>query len=119
MSTCGRRWLLAGLALAAGAVLGLVGFLAFGADSAEGARRRVPLGADEEAVIQALGRVGEAALGRGTGLDGMESRRVLAWDYDDDLLLVEFDAEGRAVRASVHRWRDSTLWERLRAWLGF
>jgi hypothetical protein len=112
MSTRTRRWLLVVLALAAVAGAGSVGFLALSPDLAEAAWRCVPLGADEDAVIEALGRAGEAAFG------GAESRRVLVWDYGGDLLLVEFNAEGRAARAWVHRWRDSTRRERLRTWLG-
>jgi hypothetical protein len=56
MST--RRWLPAALTLAAVAVvaLGVVGLVAPGEDPLEAARRRVPLGTDEEAVAQAVGR---------------------------------------------------------------
>jgi hypothetical protein len=46
MSTRGRRWLFAVLALAAVAGTGIVGFQAFSEGEWEAARRRVPLGAD-------------------------------------------------------------------------
>src|SRR5262245_836413 len=74
MSTRSRCWLVAGLTLAAAAALGVVALLGFGADELEAARRRVPLGADEEAVAQAVGRpadgrVGLAGAGVSTRLD--------------------------------------------------
>jgi hypothetical protein len=63
MSRHSRRWLLAVLALTALAVLGIVAFLVFAQDSLEAARRRVPLGADEEAVAQAVGRRADGRVG--------------------------------------------------------
>ena len=48
-----------------------------------------------------------------------DPRFVLGWEDGEDQLLVEFDADGRAVKAGVYRWRDPTLWERCRAWLNW
>jgi hypothetical protein len=48
-----------------------------------------------------------------------DPRRVFGWEDGEDQLLVEFDGDGRAVKADVYRWHDPTLWERFRGWLGW
>jgi hypothetical protein len=49
-----------------------------------------------------------------------DPRRVFGWEYGEDQLLVRFDADGRAVKTDVyHQWRDPTIWERLRARMGW
>jgi hypothetical protein len=108
-----RRWLLAGAALAA-----CSGFWALlPPDPLEAARRRVPLGADPEAVEAAVGRPADGVLPATAVAD--DPRRVFIWEDGDDQLLVRFDADGRVVEADVyHHWRPPTIWERLRARLG-
>jgi hypothetical protein len=72
-----RRWLCACLALAV-AVLGVVGFLAWGVDTQVAARRRVPLGADEDAVAAAVGRPADAGvIGRGSRVPERVQRELL------------------------------------------
>jgi hypothetical protein len=115
MSTRRRRWLLAGRALAAGAALGIVGFLAFN-DPLEAARRGVPLGADQAAVEAAVGRPAYC-ISRTVQPD--DGRYVLGWTEGGDMLRVAFDANGRATAAWVDHCGKPTLWERFRAWLGW
>jgi hypothetical protein len=70
---------------------------------------------DETAVVAAMGRPADGALGvMGTGevLDG----RTLYGQYGEDFLFVDVDEDGRAVKATVGYWVRPTLWERLRAW---
>jgi hypothetical protein len=84
-------------------------------DPLEAARRRVPLGADEQAVVAAVGRPADGVsteLGPDAGL----AVRALFWRYGDDILFVDFDKDGRAVSASIHAWRALTLWDRVKAW---
>src|SRR5262249_51398631 len=83
-------------------------------DLLEATRQRVPLGVNED--IVALGRQADAAVSKLSG--GNEwNRRVLSWEYDDDLLLVEFDEDGQAVRARTDHWHDLPPWERIVVWL--
>jgi hypothetical protein len=87
----------------------------------EAARRRVPLGADREAVEAAVGKAADGVIGK-VGRTGEVTRRVLTWEHCYDRLivqlLVEFDEDGRAVKAEVAYWPGPTPWERFRAWLG-
>jgi hypothetical protein len=119
MFTRGRCWLLAGLSLAAVAVvaLGVALFLAFDKGTLEAACRRVPLGADEEAVARAVGRPPDGVIGK-SGRTAEVTRRVACWEDGDTQLLVEFDEDGRAVKAATYHW-EPTRWDRFRAWLGF
>jgi hypothetical protein len=119
MSTRDRRRLLTGLALVAVAVLalGVALCLALGEDPLKAARRRVPLGADEEAVVQAVGRRADGRVGL-AGKTAEVTRFALFWERGDDQLNVAFDEDGRAVKADVYRLTP-TLWERFRAWLGW
>jgi hypothetical protein len=87
MSTRSRRWLFAVLALAAVAGAGIMGFLALTEDEWEAARRRVPLGADREAVEAAVGKAADGVIGqtgrtadltRGMPLRGRRQRRHAA-----------------------------------------
>jgi hypothetical protein len=113
----GRLWLPAGLALAAGAaVLGVAAFLVFAEDEWKAARRRVPLGADREAVESAVGRPADGRVGL-AGKTAEVTRFALYWERGEDQLGVQFDEDGRAVRADVYRW-GPTPWQRFRAWLG-
>jgi hypothetical protein len=122
MSRHSRRWLFAVPALAAVAGVGIVGCLALGEEEWEAARLRVPLGADREAVEAAVGRAADGVIGK-AGPTGESTRCVVFWQrcYDEPVvqLLVEFDEDGRAVSAEVAYWPGPTLWQRLRAWLGF
>jgi hypothetical protein len=117
VSTRGRRWLLAVLALALVAGVGIVAFLVFAEDELEAARRRVPRGADREAVEAAVGRPADGRTARTAFPD--DPRRVLIWLDGKHQLLVEFNADGRAVEAWTYHPRGPTLWERFRAWLGW
>jgi hypothetical protein len=117
MSTRSRRWLFAVLALAVMAGAGFVGFLAFAEDEWKAARRRVPRGADREAAEAAVGRPADHIIGKAGG-SAESSRRMVFWDQGKDQLGVEFDEDGRAVKADVYRW-EPTGWERFRAWLGW
>jgi hypothetical protein len=119
MSTRSRRWLLAGLALADLAVPGVVGLLAWGGDTPEAARRRVPLGADEDAVAAAVGRPHNGGEIYEENQTPERLRRGLFWEYGGDRLYVWFDERGRAVKVGVVYAPDPTLWQRLRAWLGW
>jgi hypothetical protein len=117
MSSRSRCLFRAGLALIVTAVVGVVAIRAMlPQDPLEAARGRVPLGADLEAVEAAVGWPADFS-GRPTAVAD-DPRRVLGWEDGEDQLLVEFDGEGRAVKAGVYRWRDQTLWDRCRAWLG-
>jgi hypothetical protein len=116
-----RRRLLACLALAAAAALaGLLASLP--EDEWEAARRRVPLGADREAVEAAVGKAADGVIGK-VGRTGEVTRTVCFWQrcYDEPFvqLLVEFDEGDRAVSAEVAYWPGPTPWERFRAWLGW
>jgi len=75
--------------------------LAFGDDPLEAARRRVPLGADEDAVAEAMGRPADG-LNHKAGRGGPMAHRVLFWRHGNDTVLVEFDTNGRAVKAWAH-----------------
>jgi hypothetical protein len=115
-----RRWLQAGLALAAVAAvaLGIAACLAFGEDPLEAARRRVPLGADEATVVQAVGRAPDSVMGKPGGT-AQDPPRALFCQFGDEPLFVLFDGGGRAVKADRYSWYTRpTRWERLRAWLG-
>jgi hypothetical protein len=116
MLTRGRCWLVAGQALAAAALLGVVGFLAFGDGPLEAACRRVPLGADEDDVARAVGRPPDGVIGK-SGRTAEVTRRVACWEDGDTQLLVEFDEDGWAVKAGTYHW-EPTRWDRFRAWLG-
>jgi hypothetical protein len=91
MSTRGRRWLLAALALAVVAVvaLGIAACLAFGDGSLEAAGRRVSLGTDEEAVARAVGRPPDG-LNHKPARGSLVDHRVLYWRYGNSHVLVEF-----------------------------
>jgi hypothetical protein len=91
-------------------------FLALTADPLETACRRVSLGADEEAVAQAVGRPAGGRVGP-AGKTADVTRFALFWERGEDQLNVVFDEDGRAVRADVYRW-EPTRWQRFRAWLG-
>jgi hypothetical protein len=80
------------------------------------ARRRVPLGADEETVVRAGGQRPDGRVGL-AGKTAEVTRFALFWERGDDQLNVVFDEDGRAVRAEVYRW-EPTRWDRFRAWLG-
>src|SRR5262245_5542377 len=112
-----RRWLLASLVLAALAACA-GSWVLRPPDPLEAARRRVPLGADMEAVEAVLGQPKYSGLSYTAESD--DGRRLFIWKYGEyNGLHVEFDADGRAVKAGVSRWRDPTLWERCRGWLGW
>jgi hypothetical protein len=111
------HWLLAGLAGAAlAACAGLWALLP--PDPLEAARRRVPLGADQEAVEAAVGRPGTVVYGKVDPTDAA-SHQLAVWEYGDALLRVEFDENGRAVKVDVVSWRDPTPWKRFLTWLGW
>jgi hypothetical protein len=78
----------------------------------ERARRRVPLGADETAVVAAVGRRPDGDFRYG---QGDPKAHTLWWWYGDDILVVRFDEGGKAVQALAVRGKAS-LWGRLRAW---
>ena len=75
----------------------------------------MPLGADPETVEAAGGWPADFSI-RPTAVAD-DPRRVFGWECGEDQRLVEFDGEGRAVKADVYRWRDPTVWERFVAWL--
>jgi hypothetical protein len=77
-------------------------------DPLEALRRRVPLGADEEAVVAAVGRDPDAVIGK-PGRPRAPDLRVLVWFVDGGQLQVELDAEGRSARAAVHRRDGQTF----------
>jgi hypothetical protein len=117
MSKRSRRWLLACLALAA-ALLGVAAYLTLSVDTPEAARRRVPLGADEDTVTAAVGRPHNGGEIYKESRGPEQLRRGLFWEYGEDRLYVWFDEGGRAVKAGVVYAPGPTLWQRLRAWLG-
>jgi hypothetical protein len=90
--------------------------LAVGHDPLEAACRRVPLGGDEEAVAEAVGRPTDGRVGL-AGKTAEVTRFALFWERGDDQLSVEFDEDGGAVKADTYHW-EPTRWERFRAWLG-
>ena len=106
-----RAILVAVLLLAVGGGL----FLLRPDDPVEAARRRVPLGADVEAVVAAVGRPGGAVLGSDAP-DGQSHRRKLCWVYERGMLFVEFNDDGRAVKAEIRDWQPLPFWQRVRAW---
>jgi hypothetical protein len=63
------------LALAAAALLGVVGFLAFDEGALEAARRRVPPGAGREAIEAAVGRAADSLVAKVDRRGGAEARR--------------------------------------------
>jgi hypothetical protein len=67
----------------------------------EALRRRVPLGADEDAVVAAVGRPPAAVFGK-PGRPRAPDRRVMVWFLQSGQLQVELDEEGRSVNAVVH-----------------
>jgi hypothetical protein len=102
--------------------VGIVAFRALAEGEWEAARRRVPLGADREAVEAAVGKAADGVIGK-VGPNGEDTRCVCFWQrcYDEPVvqLLVEFDEDGRAVSAEVVYWPGPTPWERFRARLGW
>jgi hypothetical protein len=117
-----RRWLYAWLALGVtvSAFVGLWALLP--GEPLEAARRRVPLGADREAVEAAVGKAADGVIGK-AGRTGENTRCVAFWQrcYEEPVvqLLVEFDEDGRAVKAEVAYWPGPSLWDRFWAWLGW
>jgi hypothetical protein len=74
-------------------------------------------GADEEAVAAVVGRPAGGAIGK-AGHAAEVTRRVAFWEWGTDQLLVEFDEDGRAVKADVYPG-EPTRWQRFRpAWGG-
>ena len=111
----GKRWLLACLAL----IVVLVGVWALWPQTPlEAVRGRVPLGADESAVVAAVGRNPNAEVGK-PGRPRAPDRRILVWFGDGEHLHVELDEEGRSVSAEVIRVDGRTFWGRVRARLGW
>jgi hypothetical protein len=108
-----RRVLVLVAALLLAALGGLCHFRPW--DPLEAARRRVPMGADEHAVEAAVGRARDGVCGI-EDKNGKLARRGLYWEAGDDYLFVEFDEDGRAVRASVRSFGSEPLLERVRAW---
>jgi hypothetical protein len=100
------------------AVFAVVVFWALPKDPLEAARRRVPLGADREAVEAAVGRTADGAIGK-SGRTAEVTRRVPFWVEGEAQLLVEFDETGRALKVAVCPSGNLTRWGRFRAWLGF
>jgi hypothetical protein len=112
MFTRSRRWLLACVAAAVLAAVGLAagwGLRVY--DPAEAARRRVPLGASAYKVAEALGRDADGAV-RGQDRRGRWVTLARHWDYGSDSLVVDFDRQQRATEAVVVR--GQTLWDRVR-----
>jgi hypothetical protein len=119
MSTRRRRWLLAGLALALAAAAATLLVLALAEDPLEAAHRRVPLGADQEAVEAAVGGPADVVVIVQSEPAGAAVRHRLNWRHRDAALVVELDEDARSVGAVIQRPPSSSLWERVRAWLGF
>jgi hypothetical protein len=89
------------------------GFLLRPADRMEATWRRVQLDMDEEAVIAAVGRPPDSSWGAGEGRPGP----VLVWvDRDLRWLCVQFDANGRVVKAEAGNKDGRTGWDRLVEW---
>jgi hypothetical protein len=116
-----RRRLRACLALAVVAALGGAWCLVPD-DPLEAGRRRVPLGADRDAVEAAVGKAADGVIGK-AGPNGEMTRYECVWQrcYGKAVvqLLVEFDEGDRAVSAEVAYWPGPTPWERFWAWLGW
>ena len=108
-----RTVAIAGLPALLAALGGLCHFRPW--DPLEAARRRVPMGADEPAVEAAVGRARDGVCGV-EDKNGKLTRRGLYWEAGDDYLFVEFNEDGRAVRASVRSFGGEPLLERVRAW---
>jgi hypothetical protein len=118
MSPRSRRWLFAALALALAASVGIVAFRAFAEDELAAARRRVPSGADREAVEAAVGRPADGRIAT-LSADGRDwVPLMLRWKYDEASLVVVFDEDGRATRVRIVRWPPTRM-DRFRAWLGW
>jgi hypothetical protein len=81
-----RRWLLTCLALLLGASAAALGWALTAKHPLEALARRVPLGVDEDAVSQFIGRPPDGVIGK-VGRAGVVSRRVACWDEGDDMLL--------------------------------
>jgi hypothetical protein len=109
-----HSWLFACLAVIAAALAVLWALVP--EDPLEAARRRVPLGADEEAVAQAVGRPADGRVGL-AGKTAEVTRFAPFGERGEDPLSVQFDEDGRAVQADVYRW-EPTPWQRFLAWLG-
>jgi hypothetical protein len=114
-----RRIILACLALVGGLASALVGVGALLPQTPlEAVRRRVSLGADENAVVALVGRPADHAGELGRRL-AVANCRMSIWVTEDERLQVEFDAAGRSIDAYVYRRSGPTFWDRARAWLGF
>jgi hypothetical protein len=113
MSTRGRRWLLACLAVGLLVGVGLAAGWLSGTyyDPAEAARRRVPVGASAYKVAEALGRRADGAV-RSQDRRGRWVTIARHWDYGTDTLVVDFDEHQRATEAAVVR--GPTLWDHVR-----
>jgi hypothetical protein len=96
-----------------GALCGL--FLWLTHDPLEAARRRIPLGGGEAAVIAAVGRQPDFVR-QGEGPDAGVT--FLQWRDDDDRDLLISMRDGRAVETCIVEscFRQPTLWERVRDW---
>jgi hypothetical protein len=105
-----RRAILVAVLLLATGVL----FLWLTHDPLQAARRCVRLGADEEAVTAAVGRLPDGVL-RHTGEDG--GHTLLRWGDGVTDLYVVLDLDGLAAEAFVAGESPRpTLWERVRDW---
>jgi hypothetical protein len=114
-----RRMILACLAVVGGLAVALVGAWALLPQTPlEAVRRRVPRGADENAVVAIVGRPADHAGELGRRL-AVTNCRMLIWVTEDERLQVEFNAEGRSIDAYVYRRSGPTFWDGFRAWLGF
>src|SRR5262245_1258498 len=84
-------------------------------DPVEAARRRVPLRGTEGDVISALGEPPERWFGE-VDAEEIPGGYMRFWWYGNDTLFVNFNAEGRAVRAYKVPQHDTTVLGRVRAW---
>ena len=77
----------------------------------EAARRRVPLGEGEAAVVAAVGRPPDGGWVAGQVRPGT----VLVWVNRRDLrwLYVEFDEDGRAMKAEAGSADGQTVWDQV------
>jgi hypothetical protein len=75
---------------------------------------RIRPGMDEAATVAAVGNAAGGAIAQ-SGPGGEPAGRLLYWRYGDDVLMVEFDGDGKAVQILAQR-PDVPLWERVRAW---